>query len=58
MQVQNTSEEKALLSRRHKIETFFGKLKRKIDESFPRFRAWKAASAAITVALMGINLGL
>jgi hypothetical protein len=54
----DTSEEKTLLSRRHQVETFFGKLKRKIGESFSRFRAWKAASAAITVAIMSMNLGL
>jgi hypothetical protein len=57
MKMQNTPEEKALLSRRHKIETFFGKLKRRIGENFSRFRSWKAVLAAISIAVASMNLG-
>lgn len=57
MKMQNTAEEKKLLSQRHRIETFFGKLKRRIGESFARFRSWRAALAAINVAIITMNFG-
>jgi hypothetical protein len=47
MKEKNTSEEIAHLSRRHMIETFFGKLKNRIGESFAHFRSWKVAKAAM-----------
>jgi hypothetical protein len=43
MKEKNTSEEIAHLSRRHMVETFFGKLKNRIGESFSHFRSWKWA---------------
>jgi hypothetical protein len=57
MKEKNTSEEIAHLSRRHMVETFFGKLKNRIGESFSQFRSWKWAKAAIAIAMATINLG-
>ncbi|MDR2677540.1 MAG: hypothetical protein LBB26_03180 [Puniceicoccales bacterium] len=53
----NTSEEIAHLSRRHMVETFLGKLKSRIGESFANFRSWQGAKAAIVIAMATINLG-
>jgi hypothetical protein len=39
------------------VETFFGKLKNRIGESFSHFRSWKGAKAAIVIAMATINLG-
>jgi transposase len=58
MKMQNSDEEVKLLAKRHKVETFFGKLKIRLGESFSRFRSWKAVSAAIAIGIMTLNLGL
>jgi hypothetical protein len=57
MKEKNTPEEIAHLSRRHMVETFFGKLKNRIGESFSHFRSRKGAKAAIVTAMATINLG-
>jgi IS5 family transposase len=57
MKRKNTDAEMKLLSERHKIETFFGKLKRKIGESISRFRSWEAAAGSIAIAAASLSLG-
>jgi hypothetical protein len=58
MKEKNTSEEIAHLSRRHMVETFLGKLKNRIRESFSHFRSWQGAKAAIVIVMAIINLRL